>query len=199
VDTPTFKYYLNSIFAIVFAAGMERLFRLFDPLILNWDQQKASLLTPRFYVPLALITFTLVVGLLAAVANDRLLTATSGGFPRGVRLLTIGSTFFIVSMFYFSTDLSLVPLWFLAYGLLSGVNAAWNYLALRSLRSKEAREHVWINGLLGIALIALVFFDTGFLRMLRGILVMLAVIVFIKWYQRSHERFPEPAPDSTAA
>jgi hypothetical protein len=191
--TNSLRYYLNPTFAIVFAVGVDRLFKLLDPLIIP-GPQKISLLTPNVYVPITLIVFTLIAGTLSAASNDMWLEQCQNVSPASSPArLTYASILCIAFMFYLSLDFNLVPWWILTYASLCLVNALWNSLTLKGVQKKP---HVAINVVLGASLLVAFLLNLYIPFLLHSnrfwppvwLYVVLAVVAGLKGYQRRHPR-----------
>jgi glycerophosphoryl diester phosphodiesterase len=198
--TNPLKYYLNPTFAIVFAVGVDRFYKVLDPLTIQGYKTTTALLTPNFYVPLTLILFTLVAGTLSAASNDMLIESNPNVSPTSwTAVLTYLSILCILVMFYFSPDFRFVSWWIIAYASLCFVNALWNY---RTVTTGQKWPHVSANLTLVFLLIAsfLVNLDTQFLLHSpfwppAGLYFVLVLVVVLKTWQRKHPRSYDTATD----
>jgi len=178
------KHTLNPGFALLFAVGVERLYKVLDEKAANL----ASLSSPEVYVPLTMVLLTLVFGSLSSIANDRYLEAhPDASATSPTALITYASLACALVMFYFSVELAFVRYWLAGYAALCLVNAYWNW---RAVEAPHRTPHVVVNLSVAVILIVLLLFRPALLTDPLWFYVFLVLLGAVKWWQRSHERFP---------
>ena len=187
------KHTLNPGFALLFAIGVERLYKVLDPVVLHRDPAVsvlASMSTQDFYMPLTMVVLTLLFGSLSSIANDRFLEA-KGKADRDVSATEPVAWFAYFSvlcalwMFYFSVDLAFVGHWWFGYAVLCVVNAFWNLLAIKP---QARKRHVRINLLVAALLFIILGVRPSGLSTPLVFYVLLLVIGLLKLFQRRHKR-----------
>lgn len=180
------KHTLNPSFALVFAVGVERLYKVIDPVVLH-EHPARSILTPSFYIPLTMVLLTLIFGSLSAIANEKFLDAKPSASATSCSAwFAYGSVFGILWMFYFSVDLNFVRYWWLGYAALCTTNGFWNWLVINSPHNVP---HVAVNFGVATALVILLLAWPSVLSAPVWFYVLLVVIAALKSWQRRHERF----------
>lgn len=180
------KHTLNPSFALLFAVGVERLYKILDPVVLQ-AEKTVSVLVPNFYMPFTMVLLTLLFGTLSAIANDRFLEAKPHASATSrTAFLSYASIGCTLWMFYFSVDLAFVGYWWIGYAALCTVNAVWNWLAIKS---PYHRPHVALNIAVVVVLFVIILAWPSALTSPLLFYLLLILIGAGKWWQRGHERF----------
>jgi hypothetical protein len=158
------------------------------PIQRSGGEAVTTLLSPDFHLPLFCSVFTLWIGLLSNVTNNKYIERNPKCRLRSkVAILTFVSSGCIVLMYCFAINRALFGLWLASYGLLCWANAAWNYWALSQ---KERPIHVLTNALLGFILLAFALFGRNLLQRATTVYLILIVVLAWKGWQRFfHPRF----------
>lgn len=178
------KHTLNPSLAMLFAVGVERLYKVLDPVVLHRDL--AVVLTPGFYLPLTMVLLTLLFGSLTSITNDRFMEANKNASATSpIAWFSYLSILCALWMLYVSVDLAFVWYWWLGYAALSLTNAVWNGLAARP----HHKPHVIVNVAVALILIIILLVYPSILSTPRWFYVLQLVIVAVKWWQRRRPRF----------
>jgi hypothetical protein len=127
---------LNPSFAILFAVGADRLYKVVD-LVRGYGT-----LSKDFYMPLTMVVLTFAFGLLSSKTNDQYMEKVNASAKSLVARLSYTSIGCVLVMFYFSADLTLAAYWWLGYAALCLVNAVWNGFAVKY---PDSVPHVVVN------------------------------------------------------
>jgi hypothetical protein len=179
------KHTLSPSFALLFAVGVERFYKILDPVLEHRDAE--LLLKPDFYIPFTMVAFALLVASLSAVANERFLdTRPDAPAHSFVAFLSYASIFCALVMLYFSVDAVYVSWWWAGYAALCTVNAIWNWWAIDR---DHCTPHVVSNVVIAVILVGLLVLSRPTLADPRWFYTLLVLIGLLKWWQRRHERF----------
>jgi hypothetical protein len=188
--TLTLKHTLNPGFALLFAVGVERLYKVVDPVVLHKDPA-VSVLTQDFYMPLTMVLLTLLFGSLSSIANDQFVEAKVAARQEVsatslVAWLSYSSVLCVLWMFYFSVDLAFIGYWWFGYAVLCVVNAVWNWFAIQP---PSLTRHVIINIIVAALLIIILGVSPSILSIPLWFYVLLLIIGCLKvLYQRRLRR-----------
>src|SRR5690242_3206735 len=111
------KHTLNPSFALLFAVGVDRLYKILDPVLEKND--RTLLLSQAFYMPLTMVLLTLIFGSLSSIANDRFMEAREGVTATSrVAWFSYGSILCALWMLYVAVNLAYASYWWLGYATL---------------------------------------------------------------------------------
>jgi hypothetical protein len=118
--SPQLKHALTALFAVLFAIGADRLFKVLDTVLepvlsTAKHQPPTQALHGEWYfradllIPIVMIMTTLYVGVLASIANDRYLENRPHESSKSwIALLSFLSLACVLFLFYVSADVALV-------------------------------------------------------------------------------------------
>ena len=192
--TTLLKHTLNPSFALLFAVGVDRFYKILDPVL--EQNHRTGLLCPTFYIPLTMVVSTLVFAWLSSIANDQYMEAREHATAISwVAVFSYCSIICALYMLYVAVDLAYVPYWWLGYAALCLVNAVWNGLAVKFPYSVP---YVAVNLAVGLILVVLVLKHFFVLAAPLPFYVLLLLVCIAKGWQRRQKR-EFPAPQASTA
>ena len=186
------------MFAVLFAIGAERLFRILDaalePMLATTHEIVPSPATGTAWyfdagllIPVVMTLATLYVGVLASLANEIFVDRHPQESARSpMALLAYASLLCVLFMFYVAADRALTWHWWLGYAALCLVNAAWNGLALDA---SQRLPHILMNLLVAGCILDLMVVQPAALSRPGGFAATLGLVAIAKLWQRRFPRF----------